>query len=109
MPPELEARDSASAEIPVRAIQSCLAAVGSLLAKTHACAPEGIRPFTPRPPLRPTEMSVLAPYPVDESRPPVGGVPPTLGLSPPALRPREPSCARQSSSPWRESIARRGL
>ena len=70
--------------------KSCQAAVGALLAKEGPLKPEGILPFTPRPPLFPTELSLFASAEVDESRAPVGGVPEELGVFPPALRPQSP-------------------
>jgi sarcosine oxidase subunit beta len=70
--------------------KSCQAAVAALLAKEGPLKPAGILPFTPRPPVYPTELSVFATTPVDESRPPVGGVPEELGVFPPALRPSAP-------------------
>jgi len=70
--------------------KSCQAAVGALLAKEGPLKPEGILPFTPRPPLFPTELSLFASAEVDESRAPVGGVPEELGVFPPALRPQAP-------------------
>jgi sarcosine oxidase subunit beta len=69
--------------------KSCLASVGAMLAKAGT-PPGAIRAFTPRPPLCPTEMSVLATVPVNEQEPPVGGVPRSLGLSPAELRPTTP-------------------
>ncbi|HEX8704226.1 MAG TPA: FAD-dependent oxidoreductase [Myxococcaceae bacterium] len=70
--------------------KSCQAAVATLLAKEGPLKPEGILPFTPRPPLFPTELSLFASSEVDESRAPVGGVPEELGVFPPALRPQAP-------------------
>jgi sarcosine oxidase subunit beta len=74
--------------------KSCLSAVAALLAKEKAQKPEGLQPFTPRPPVYPTELSVLASAPVDETRPPVGGVPDELVSFSPALRPEGPVPAR---------------
>jgi sarcosine oxidase subunit beta len=70
--------------------KSCLTAVAQVLAQEAKGSPSTILPFTPRPPLYPTEMSLLATAPVDESRPPVGGVPASLGYSFHALRPEAP-------------------
>ena len=70
--------------------KSCQAAVAAMLAKEGPLKPQGIQAFTPRPPLYPTEMSLFASVPVDESRPPVGGVPEELATFPPALRPQSP-------------------
>ena len=74
--------------------KSCLSAVAALLAQEKAQKPEGILPFTPRPPVSPTELSVLATAPVDESQPPVGGVPDEQPFFPEALRPEAPLPAR---------------
>ena len=70
--------------------KQCLAAAAALVAKEAGLPTEAIHPFTPRPPLYPTELSVLATAPVDESQPPVGGLPPALGLTHEALRPEGP-------------------
>ena len=70
--------------------KSCQAAVAALIAKEGPLKPAGIQAFTPRPPLFPTELSLFASTPVDESRAPVGGVPEELGTFPPALRPAAP-------------------
>ncbi|MHB8873901.1 MAG: FAD-dependent oxidoreductase [Myxococcaceae bacterium] len=69
--------------------KACLCAVAGLLS-SKGVADKAVLPFTPRPPLTPTEMSVLATVPVDESRPPVGGIPAALGLAFHALRPEAP-------------------
>lgn len=70
--------------------KSCLSAVAELLSRRAELHGEALIPFTPRPPLYPTELSVLATAPVDESLPPLGGSPVALGLSNRALRPKEP-------------------
>ncbi|NPD29015.1 FAD-dependent oxidoreductase [Corallococcus sp. AB004] len=71
--------------------KSCHSAVAALLKqKAPALKSEGVVPFTPRPPLYPTELRVLASAPVDESVPPVGGVPQELEHFPSALRPEGP-------------------
>jgi sarcosine oxidase subunit beta len=70
--------------------KSCMAAVGRLLHRSGTRAPAGIHAFTPRTPLTPTELSVLATDPVDESLPPVGGTPPGLDAPTPELRPPTP-------------------
>lgn len=67
--------------------KSCLTAVAQVLAQEGKARPTAILPFTPRTPLYPTELSLLATAPVDEARPPVGGVPASLGYSFHALRP----------------------
>ena len=77
-----------------RARIPALVAVAALLARDKAQKPEGLLPFTPRPPLYPTELSVLASLPVDESQPPVGGMFEELGAAPPVLRPEAPVPAR---------------
>lgn len=76
--------------------KSCGAAVARILHRSGAHSDEGINAFTPRTPLYPTELSVLSSEPVDETRPPIGGTPPELRLSVPALRPESalPSRAR---------------
>ena len=71
--------------------KSCLTAVAQVLAaEVKGIKPTSILPFTPRTPLYPTELSLLATAPVDESRPPEGGVPASLGYSFHALRPEAP-------------------
>jgi sarcosine oxidase subunit beta len=70
--------------------KACLCAVADLLSKKAKVADKAVLPFTPRPPLTPTEMSVLATVPVDESKPSVGGIPAALGLAFHALRPEAP-------------------
>lgn len=74
--------------------KQCLSAAAALIAKEGPLPKEAIQPFTPRPPLYPTELSLFATAPVDESSPPVGGTPPALGLTPEALRPTGPVPAR---------------
>lgn len=74
--------------------KSCLSAVASYL-HTHAkLKTDAVIPFTPRTPLYPTELSLLATAPVDESQPPIGGVPSALGYTFHALRPEAPIRAR---------------
>ncbi|HLL53444.1 MAG TPA: FAD-dependent oxidoreductase, partial [Myxococcaceae bacterium] len=70
--------------------KSCLTSVARLLAGSGKVKPAGVLPFTPRTPLQPTELSLFATAPVDESQPPVGGVPVSLGLTHNALRPDAP-------------------
>ena len=70
--------------------KSCMGAVARILHKSGKRAPEGIAAFTPRTPIYPTEMSVLATAPVDETKPPCGGVPVDLQTSSPELRSKEP-------------------
>ncbi|KFA93748.1 FAD-dependent oxidoreductase [Archangium violaceum] len=74
--------------------KGCLSAVAALLCKEKAQKPASLLPFTPRPPLYPTELSVLASMKVDESKPPVGGVPEELAVFPPTLRPEGPLPAK---------------
>ncbi len=73
--------------------KSCLSTVAQLLHGKGAKA-DAVIPFTPRPPLFPTELSLFASLPVDEGQPPVGGVPAALGLTEHALRPEAPVPAR---------------
>jgi sarcosine oxidase subunit beta len=70
--------------------KSCLVAVAQVLARTPGVSPEAVLPFTPRPPMQPTELSVLATLEVDEGEAPSGGVPLSAGPTPPALRSPEP-------------------
>lgn len=72
----------------------CVGAVARLLHQSKARKPEGVVAFTPRTPLVPTELSVLATAKVDEAQPPVGGTPPEIRLSTPDLRSREPLPAK---------------
>jgi sarcosine oxidase, subunit beta len=74
--------------------KSCLTAVAQVLAQTPGVSPEAVLPFTPRPPLQPTELSVLATLKVDEAEVPTRGVPLSSGPPPTALRPSEPVPAR---------------
>lgn len=66
--------------------KSCLNTVAQLLARTPGVSSEAVLPFTPRPPLEPTELSVLASLEVDEREAPLGGVPLSAGRPPAALR-----------------------
>lgn len=70
--------------------KSCLSAVAAILSEKAGLHGEALSPFTPRPPLYPTELALLAQAPFDESRPPLGGAPLAIGLSNRALRPKEP-------------------
>jgi heterotetrameric sarcosine oxidase beta subunit len=72
--------------------KTCLAAVARTLAERTGAG--AVLPFTPRPPLHPAELSLLASIPVDETRAPRGGVPPSLHSGSHALRPPEPVPAR---------------
>jgi sarcosine oxidase subunit beta len=71
--------------------KSCVCAVAQLLAKKSP--PATLRPFTPRPPLFPTELSILAKGPIS-AEPPMAGVPASLGRSEAALKPNTPVPAR---------------
>jgi len=75
--------------------KSCMPAVAAHLHAKGVLKPPAIEPFTPRPPLQPTRLSVLASAPVDDLPPPPGS-PPSLNLSLPALEPegRVPERAR---------------
>lgn len=70
--------------------KSCVGAVGRILHEKAKRTEGSVTAFTPRTPLYPTELSVLATAPVDESRPPVGGTPPDLRVAEPELRSSEP-------------------
>ncbi len=70
--------------------KSCMAAIGRLLHQSGVREPKAVHAFTPRTPLYPTELSVLATEPVDESKPPIGGTPPGLDAATPELRSKEP-------------------
>jgi sarcosine oxidase subunit beta len=76
--------------------KQCLTAVARLLETRcqPAPRPEQILPFTPRPPLFPTELSHWASLGFDASAAPAGGVPPALGITTPALSPQAPAPAR---------------
>ena len=74
--------------------KSCLNTVAQVLARTPGVSAEAVLPFTPRPPLEPTELSVLATLEVDERVAPSAGVPLSAGPSPAALRPSTPIPAR---------------
>ncbi len=74
--------------------KSCLSAVGGLLHRSGKLAAEAVRPFTPRPPVVPTELSAWATLPDEDAQAPVGGVPVRLRVATPALRAREPVPSR---------------
>jgi sarcosine oxidase, subunit beta len=74
--------------------KSCLNSVAQVLARTPGVSSEAVLPFTPRPPLEPTELSVLATLEVDERVAPPIGVPLSAGPPPAALRPTTPVPAR---------------
>src|SRR5439155_15810749 len=62
--------------------KQCHATVASLLAKTAHAKSEHVLPFTPRPPLNPTELSYWASAPTDPTQHPTSGVPAALGVTP---------------------------
>lgn len=72
--------------------KQCHATVASLLALEAHAKPEHVLPFTPRPPLNPTELSYWASAHVDPLTPTLGGVPAALGVTPGVhpLKPDEP-------------------
>jgi sarcosine oxidase subunit beta len=70
--------------------KSCLAAVAQTLHTQGGMAPAAVLPFTPRPPLHPVELSLLASVPVADELAPKGGVPPSLESGSHALRPATP-------------------
>lgn len=70
--------------------KTCLSAVARILSQKAGARASAVLPFTPRPPLFPTEMSTLGTFPVDETVPPKGGVPAALGLTFHALRSEMP-------------------
>ena len=74
--------------------KTCLSAIARVLAERTGASPGAVLPFTPRPPLHPVEMSLLASVPVNEATPPRGGVPPVVQVGSHALRPAEPAPAR---------------
>ncbi|MGQ0508289.1 MAG: FAD-dependent oxidoreductase [Myxococcaceae bacterium] len=74
--------------------KTCLSAVANLLCRSGRTPDQALRPFTPRPPVQPTELSIWASLPVDESQPPVGGVPARLRSSTPPQRSAAPVPAR---------------
>lgn len=72
--------------------KQCLTAAARLL-ETKAPkrpTPEQLVPFTPRPPLFPTELSYWASASFDPAQAPAGGVPAAMGITVPALRSSAP-------------------
>ena len=65
--------------------KQCLGQVAAHLALKGGMKPNQLVPFTPRPPLFPTELSLWASDSSDPSSPVTGGVPPSLGLPEQAL------------------------
>ncbi|MBX5482807.1 MAG: FAD-dependent oxidoreductase [Myxococcaceae bacterium] len=74
--------------------KSCMGAVARLIHQSKARPPAGIAPFTPRTPLFPTELSVLATAPFDVQKAPVGSTPREVHLGALALRSELPLPAR---------------
>jgi sarcosine oxidase subunit beta len=70
--------------------KQCLSAVAQVLAEKAKAAPRTLVPFTPRPPLFPTEMSIWASGGFDPDAAPFGGVPASLGLAENPLKPTAP-------------------
>jgi sarcosine oxidase subunit beta len=70
--------------------KQCHSAIARILEEKLKPKAEQLIPFTPRPPLFPTEMSLWASAAFDPARAPAGGVPAALGFSAPALRSPEP-------------------
>ncbi len=73
--------------------KQCLNAVASRLAQT-GLKPNQLAPFTPRPPLFPTELSLWASDGFDPAAPVTAGVPPELDVSDHALKPEGPVPSR---------------
>lgn len=76
--------------------KQCLTAVARLLEEKSKgkLSPEKLVPFTPRPPLFPTELSCWASASFDPARAPSGGVPESLDFVVAALRPQAPVKAK---------------
>jgi sarcosine oxidase subunit beta len=74
--------------------KQCQTAVARLLAKKAGTTPQQLMPFTPRPPLFPTELSLWASASFDPARAPGGGVPEALGITGHALKPEAPVPAK---------------
>jgi sarcosine oxidase, subunit beta len=70
--------------------KQCLTAVARFLEEKTALKGPQLMPFTPRPPLFPTELSHWASASFDAAVAPAGGVPPSLGLTETALKPEGP-------------------
>ncbi len=67
--------------------KQCLNGVAAMLASKAKMKPAQLVPFTPRPPLFPTELSLWASAGFDPLKPVTQGVPGALGLSEHALKP----------------------
>lgn len=76
--------------------KQCLNAVARLLEDKapKKPRPDQLMPFTPRPPLFPTEMGYWASTSFDPAHAPAGGVPPDMDFSAPTLRPEAPVKAK---------------
>jgi sarcosine oxidase subunit beta len=74
--------------------KQCLNAVACRLEEHAKLKPNQLLPFTPRPPLFPTELSLWASAQFDPAQPTVGGVPAALGLKEHALKPEAPVPAK---------------
>jgi sarcosine oxidase subunit beta len=70
--------------------KQCLTTVAARLVDKGALKPSQVLPFTPRPPLFPTELSLWASAGFDPDHPTAGGVPVPLGLGQHPLRPETP-------------------
>lgn len=70
--------------------KQCLASVAAVLQTKGKLGGAQLVPFTPRPPLFPTELSLWASAGFDPAESVTGGVPAALGLSQHALRPEGP-------------------
>ncbi len=70
--------------------KSCLSAVAQILFKSGKVPRAGILPFTPRPPLYPTEISLLASEKTDVLQAPADGASANISFGAPALRPEQP-------------------
>jgi sarcosine oxidase, subunit beta len=70
--------------------KQCLNPVAARLAQKGGLKANQLVPFTPRPPLFPTELSLWASDAFDPASPVSGGVPAALGLSQHALKPEGP-------------------
>jgi len=70
--------------------KQCHTAVARHLEARKKLAPEKLVPFTPRPPLFPTELSYWASASFDPAKAPAGGVPASMGFTVPALKPTAP-------------------
>ncbi len=70
--------------------KQCLHSVARFLEKNTGLEPSQIEPFTPRPPLFPTELSLWASAKFDPMHAAAGGVPPETAPFFPALKPDAP-------------------